>query len=112
MLEFRIQSSFKSVNGRKIEKIAWAIRRELQVDSFIIRSSSRRRMERVFQRRTFLSLANISTINLEESILKVIDAYGEPDPCDEVLVQPMLENVVRSGVAFSHDPNTCSLSRH
>ena len=40
--------------------------------------------------------------------MKVIDAYGEPDPCDEVLVQPMLENVVRSGVAFSHDPNTCS----
>ena len=40
--------------------------------------------------------------------MKVIDAYGEPDPCDEVLVQPMLENVVRSGVAFSHYPNTCS----
>ena len=26
----------------------------------------------------------------------------------EVLIQPMLENVIRSGVAFSHDPNTCS----
>ena len=40
--------------------------------------------------------------------MKVIDAYGEGDPGDEVLVQPMLEQVVRSGVAFSHDPNTCS----
>ena len=27
---------------------------------------------------------------------------------DQVLIQPMLRNVIRSGVAFSHDPNTCS----
>jgi hypothetical protein len=27
---------------------------------------------------------------------------------DEVLIQPMLCNVARAGVAFTHDPNTCS----
>mgnify|MGYP003705995065 FL=1 len=85
------------------------IGRELQGDSFIVRSSCRREDGTDSSNAgAFLSLANVSTENIEESILKVIDAYGEPDPCDEVLVQPMLENVVRSGVAFSHDPNTCS----
>ena len=85
------------------------ISRELDGDSFIVRSSCHSE-DKVDSSNAgaFLSLANISTGDLEESIVKVIDAYGEPDPCDEVLVQPMLENVVRSGVAFSHDPNTCS----
>lgn len=85
------------------------IGRELQGDSFIVRSSCRREDGADSSNAgAFLSLANVSTGDLEESIAKVIDAYGEPDHCDEVLVQPMLENVVRSGVAFSHDPNTCS----
>ena len=39
---------------------------------------------------------------------EVIAAYGEAQPEDEVLVQPMLTDVVFSGVAFSHDPNTCA----
>ena len=45
---------------------------------------------------------------LKESIQKVIGSYEKPHTDDEVFVQPMLENVIRSGVAFSHDPNTCS----
>ena len=39
---------------------------------------------------------------------EVIASYGEAQPDDEVLVQPMLTDVVFSGVAFSHDPNTCA----
>ena len=85
------------------------IAKELVGDSFIVRSSCRREDGADSSNAgAFLSLANVSTTDLEESILKVIDAYGEADPGDEVLVQPMLEHVVRSGVAFSHDPNTCS----
>ena len=34
--------------------------------------------------------------------------YGDPEETDEILIQPMLQNVIRSGVAFSHDPNTNS----
>ena len=84
-------------------------RKELVGDSFIVRSSCRREDGADSSNAgAFLSLANVSTGDLEQSILKVIDAYGEGDPGDEVLVQPMLEQVVRSGVAFSHDPNTCS----
>ena len=56
----------------------------------------------------FLSVPNVDRTSLKESIQKVIDSYEKPHPDDEVFVQPMLENVIRSGVAFSHDPNTCS----
>lgn len=56
----------------------------------------------------FLSLLNVNSFGLESAILKVIDSYESAQLSDEVLIQPMLTNVVRSGVAFSHDPNTCA----
>ncbi len=59
----------------------------------------------------FLSLLNIREATLEDAIERVIASYGEPQDSDEVLIQPMLQHVVRSGVAFSHDPNTCAAYR-
>ncbi len=56
----------------------------------------------------FLSLPNIGADSLVSAIERVIAAYGEAAAADEVLIQPMLSNVLRSGVAFSHDPNTCA----
>lgn len=56
----------------------------------------------------FLSIPNIMASNLENAIEQVIASYGNPDVSDEILIQPMLKNVLRSGVAFSHDPNTCA----
>ena len=56
----------------------------------------------------FLSIPNVDSVGLEKAIEEVIAAYGEADISDEVLIQPMLTGVVRSGVAFSHDPNTCA----
>lgn len=56
----------------------------------------------------FLSVQDVSARDLESAIERVVAAYGEATDADEVLIQPMLKNVVRSGVAFSHDPNTCS----
>ena len=54
----------------------------------------------------FLSIPNVVFSNLQASIERVIDSYVTAKDDDEVLVQAMLTNVVRSGVAFSHDPNT------
>lgn len=54
----------------------------------------------------FLSIPNVEAAGLESAVEQVIAAYGEAQPTDEVLIQPMLTQVVRSGVAFSHDPNT------
>jgi len=56
----------------------------------------------------FLSLAGVTPDDFESAVERVVSSYGECSPCDEVLVQPMLQAVVRSGVAFSHDPNTCA----
>lgn len=56
----------------------------------------------------FLTLKDVTVVNIETSIEKVIASYGDAAATDEVLIQPMLKNVLRSGVAFSHDPNTCS----
>lgn len=56
----------------------------------------------------FLSVPNVDESGLAQAVEQVIAAYGEAQPTDEVLIQPMLKRVVRSGVAFSHDPNTCA----
>ena len=55
----------------------------------------------------YLSVANVQSRNdLHEAVEAVFASYGSCAPDDEVLIQPMLERVVCSGVAFSHDPNT------
>jgi hypothetical protein len=76
---------------------------------WIVRSSCQREDGAVVSNAgAFLSLPGVSSGGLESAIDQVIAAYGEPDASDEVLIQPMLQNVVRSGVAFSHDLNTCA----
>lgn len=55
----------------------------------------------------FLSVPDVDAASLDTAIDRVIASYGELHSGDEVLVQPMLRGVVRSGVAFSHDPGTC-----
>ena len=56
----------------------------------------------------FLSVPNVDEAGLVSAIEHVIASYGDVHLTDEILIQPMLGNVLRSGVAFSHDPNTCA----
>lgn len=56
----------------------------------------------------FLSIPNVSAPQLAEAVKRVVESYGKASHEDEVLIQPMLQNVIRSGVAFSHDPTTCA----
>ena len=82
---------------------------ELGDRSWIVRSSCQREdNSETSNAGAFLSLSNITKDNLERAINKVIESYGELSLDDEVLIQSMLENVLFSGVAFSHDPNTCA----
>lgn len=81
----------------------------LGMSPWIVRSScGREDSAEVSNAGAFLSLQNVDEAGLELAVEQVITAYGEGHPSDEVLIQPMLANVTRSGVAFSHDPNTCS----
>jgi hypothetical protein len=76
---------------------------------WIVRSSCRREDGATGSNAgAFLSLPNVTTVDLESAIGQVIAAYGGAEAADEVLIQPMLKNVLCSGVAFSHDPNTCA----
>jgi glutamine kinase len=54
----------------------------------------------------YLSIPDVSEHELKNAIEQVILAYPEKNSAHEVLIQPMLKNVILSGVAFSHDPNT------
>lgn len=56
----------------------------------------------------FLSILDVNHEGLENAVDKVVEAYDTINGQDEVLIQPMLSQVLRSGVAFSHDPNTCA----
>lgn len=73
----------------------------------IVRSSSAREDgEKSSNAGAFLSLLDVLTSERSKAIDRVVEAYGEASDNDQVLVQPMLRHVVRSGVAFSHDPST------
>lgn len=65
----------------------------------------------------FLSVPHVrGEASLTDAITRVAESYtkvqqlsehfNSPKADDQVLIQPMLENVVLSGVAFSRDPNT------
>lgn len=51
----------------------------------------------------YTSILNVDANDdhLESAIEEVIASYHNPQPDDQVLVQPMLKNVIRSGVAFT-----------
>ena len=54
----------------------------------------------------FASVLNIKSENISKAIETVFNSYNSLNSNSHVLIQPMLKDVVRSGVAFSHDPNT------
>ena len=56
----------------------------------------------------FLSVKDVSALDIGNAIDKVFASYKCDLTAEEVLIQPMLEDVVRAGVAFSHDPGTKS----
>lgn len=46
-------------------------------------------------------------VGFEHAVERVIASYGEDEPSNQILVQPMLKNIRLCGVAFTMDPNTC-----
>lgn len=77
-------------------------------DSLIIRSSALNEdTNETSQAGKFESIPNVKTREeFVEAVDKVISAYDIQDENNQVLVQPMLENVKLCGVVFTLDPNT------
>lgn len=53
----------------------------------------------------FTSILNVNLNKLEKSVNEVIESFDDNEN-NQVFIQPMLENVFMSGVAFSKDPST------
>ena len=86
-----------------------AVRDKLGDVPLIVRSSCGREDLSSFSNAgAYLTLFDVALDDLCPAVDQVIEAYGEVEAADEVLIQPMLRNVFCSGVAFSHDPNTCA----
>jgi glutamine kinase len=86
-----------------------AVYATLGTGPWIVRSScSREDGLEVSNAGALISVPDVTGEQLRAAVLQVIAAYGETLPADKILIQPMLENVIRAGVAFSHDPNTCA----
>ncbi len=102
---FTVQDWFKNKS-----KILTNIEEQFRNNVLAVRSSSKNEDQSMYSNAgAFLSLLNVRFENLEISINRVVESYGEDkNLLDEILIQPMLKNIIRSGVAFSHDPNTCS----
>ena len=60
---------------------------------------------------TFLTLLSVEREALEDSINSVFNSNNTPNAKDEVIVQPMLENVTSSGVVMTYDRATNNFYR-
>jgi hypothetical protein len=86
-----------------------SVQQKLGETLYVVRSScSREDSLKGSNAGMFLSLEHVAANNLKNSIDEVFESYGALCSDDEVLIQPMLQDVVRSGVMFSHDPSTCA----
>jgi phosphoenolpyruvate synthase/pyruvate phosphate dikinase len=89
------------------DEILEKIQKKFKNKKLIIRSSSKfEDTKNSSNAGAFLSLQNIDYSNFKKSIERVFLSYPKISPDDEILVQPMLENVSISGVAFSAEVST------
>ena len=94
--------------NQREETLAWLT---ATIDNFpiIVRSSSHNEdQQQQSLAGKYKSVLNVHLIGLANAITSVFDSFDSVNSDDEVLIQPMLKNILRSGVAFTHDPNTCS----
>jgi hypothetical protein len=102
---------FYSLSEWKLNKLSCLsnIKKNLGIGPWIVRSSCQNEDGiESSNAGKYLSILNVDTDSLEKAVEKVIESYGKTNETDQVLIQPMLNGVLRCGVAFSHDPNTCS----
>ncbi|MEO3431135.1 PEP-utilizing enzyme [Pelagibius sp. CAU 1746] len=94
------------------EDVAGRVRRDLPAAPWIVRSSCWSEDHSGGSNAgAYLSIPDVVAEDFPEAVSRVAAAFPGHDDNDQVLVQPMLRDVIRSGVAFSHDPKTCAAYR-
>jgi phosphohistidine swiveling domain-containing protein len=76
----------------------------LDCERFAVRSSSLDEDQEISNAGKYLTLLDVTRSELYQSIEKVFESYTSRDGDDEVLIQPYLSDVKRSGVVFTRDP--------
>lgn len=95
---------FQDNEVKILEKITKTFKGEL-----IVRSSSENEdNEKTSNAGGFESVLHVKEKGLRRAICKVISSFGENCLGDEIFVQPMLQNVRKSGVVFTADIDTLS----
>jgi hypothetical protein len=79
---------------------------ELNATRFVVRSSANDEDQEFSNAGKYLSIINVEKDDLYVAAQKVFESYLSFDPDEQVFIQPFLENVTRSGVVFTKDPNT------
>lgn len=103
------QVSFKVDEWKEKKELILKKIKNLNSSKYAVRSSSLNEdTSSLSNAGKYLSLLNVELDDIPKSINEVISSYGEYYPDSEVLIQPMLQNVIFSGVAFSHDPSNSS----
>lgn len=75
----------------------------------IIRSSSKwEDTETSSNAGAYVSIPNVGLDSIEEAVKNVFSSYSEHLADDQILIQIMIRDLIRSGVAFSYDPSTGS----
>ena len=89
------------------DKCVNLLTKDLGEGPFIVRSSCRAEdTQENSNAGAFLSVLDVALEGLSEAIENVFASYPDRVEGDQVLVQPMLRGVVRSGVVFSHDQSS------
>ena len=76
----------------------------LDCERFAVRSSSPDEDQEVSNAGKYLTLLDVTRSELYQSVEKVFESYTSKEDDDEVLIQPYLSDVKRSGVVFTRDP--------
>ena len=89
------------------ESIMERITSELHSKYFIVRSSAiSEDSEHQSLAGAYLSVMDVTEATLPDAVNRVMDSFGDNNPENQILVQPMLEGVSMSGVLFTMDPNS------
>jgi hypothetical protein len=78
----------------------------LCASAYVIRSSAVDEDQNFSNAGRYLSILNVGLKDVFSSAAKVFADYENPEAGDQVFVQPYLDNVTRSGVIFTRDPNS------
>jgi hypothetical protein len=86
---------------------------QLQVSDFnssflAVRSSASDEDQELSNAGRYLTLLKVPKADAYDAAIQVLESYSTKSETDEVLIQPFLEKTSRSGVVFTHDPDSSS----